>query len=167
MRTHTPTDTYAHTHTHTTHTHTHTYIYMHTHSHTYVRTHAYTNVCSSYTHKHTCCIGLGCRMHRINLRRVRSWLPTSFLGLTLNCIRWWGFSPGALGNMECPFTAITPRLPLTEVITLFRILSMGQIELCNNLLGITIAWNCSANGKLYILEWNYRLIELHMLNSNT
>ena len=27
--------------------------------------------------------------------------------MTLNCIWWWGSNPGALGNVECPFVAIT------------------------------------------------------------
>ena len=33
--------------------------------------------------------------------------------MALNCIWWWGFSPGVLGNKEYPFTTITPRSLLT------------------------------------------------------
>ena len=37
-----------------------------------------------------------------------------FLWMTLNCIQWWGFSSGALGNVECPFVGIIPRFTLTQ-----------------------------------------------------
>ena len=35
------------------------------------------------------------------------------LAMTLNCIWWWGSSPGYLGNVKYPFIAITLRFNLT------------------------------------------------------
>ena len=40
--------------------------------------------------------------------------------MILNCILWWTFSTGALGNVEYLFIAITPRSTLT--------LYLGQID---------------------------------------
>ena len=53
---------------------------------------------------------------------------TSALGMTLNCIWWWGSSLGALGK-----NAITSRSTVSQV------LAMGQIELFNRFLRIIIS----------------------------
>ena len=41
--------------------------------------------------------------------------PTNVLGMTLNCISWWGSSPGALENVEYLFITITSRSTLTWI----------------------------------------------------
>ena len=43
---------------------------------------------------------------------------TSVLDMTLNCIWWWSSIPGALGNVEYLFIAITPRYTLIRIINL-------------------------------------------------
>ena len=104
--------TYIHTHLHThkyicAGTDTHKYICAGTHTHTHTHTHI-------YTHTHTIPVVQGYRICQLHLCREVRPLPTlSVLVMTLNCICWWGSGPGALGNMEYSFIAITPRTTLT------------------------------------------------------
>ena len=51
--------------------------------------------------------------------------------MTLNYIWQWGSSPRALGNVDNPFIAITPKSTMTLVSV--RVSSMGQMELLNYL----------------------------------
>ena len=63
-------------------------------------------------------------------------IELSILEKTLNCIWWWGFSPGALGNVEHPSIAITPRSTLTQSSSTYSgplYVSMCQRELYNHL----------------------------------
>ena len=85
----------------------------------------------------------GCRIcwlhfcREINLKKNTS---TSVLDMTLNCIWWWGFSPGKLGNIEYPFTAIFSGSLRPGVIVSDRVSSMGQIELFHHLTVLTNDW---------------------------
>ena len=49
---------------------------------------------------------------------------------TLNCIWWWGFSPGALENVEYLFITISPR---SGVVIPVKVQSMDHIELFDHL----------------------------------
>ena len=85
--------------------------------------------CTCYLHR---CIsyfdspaGSEANIQQVNWNRRIRWQrlclrhPTNFLVMTLNCIWWWGFSPGALGNVYHPFTAIPPRPALTRSGSIF------------------------------------------------
>ena len=65
-------------------------------------------------------------------------LPISVLDMTLNCVWWWGSTPGALKNVEHFFMCIINRSTLVAII---RVPSMGQIELLNYLLYLK-QFNC-------------------------
>ena len=51
------------------------------------------------------------------------------LGMTLNCVWWWGSSSRDLESVEYPFIAITPRSIVTQSV---RILSVGQMDQFEN-----------------------------------
>ena len=79
--------------------------------------------------EHTRPVGWDCKIHRFYLcRGVRYSQRVSCLWhLT---IWWWSFSDaGALGNAEYSFITIAPKFTLSVVVTLDRVLFMGQIEL--------------------------------------
>ena len=59
--------------------------------------------------------------------------------MTLNCIWWWGSSPGDLESMEYLLTAIIPRSTMTWRDCTYQVQSMGQTDLfknCSYLIGI-------------------------------
>ena len=51
------------------------------------------------------------------------------LGITVNCIWWWGLCCRDLGSMKYPFIAILPDPLVSRVVAPVRVPSMGQIEL--------------------------------------
>ena len=84
-------------------------------------------------------IDWSCRIYWLHLcKRRRSPSTTSVLDMTLNSIRWWGFSPGALRNMEYLFITTTLRSTWPREVVSVRVSSMGQIEQNNLLLGLMI-----------------------------
>ena len=52
-----------------------------------------------------------CWLHLYRLERAHQ---TSDLGILLNCIWWWASNPGAVGNVENPFIAITSMSTLIQ-----------------------------------------------------
>ena len=75
----------------------------------------------------------GCKIHQLHLyREVRPHPPTSVLDMTSNRIWWWGSIPG--GGMWSAFSLPLPPDRLwPDVVVLFRVPSMSQIELFNHL----------------------------------
>ena len=70
-----------------------------------------------------------CRKCRLHLCwEVRPSLM-SVLGITLNCIWWWGTDLGALENDEYLVIAITP---WSGIVVLVRVSSVGRMELFNH-----------------------------------
>ena len=74
----------------------------------------------------------------IYICRSASPLPTSVLGMTLHCIWWWGYSPGALGMWSASSLPLPPGLVWPGLVVSVRIPSMNQIEFFNLLLWIII-----------------------------
>ena len=58
--------------------------------------------------------GMGFKIHRLQPRREVRPLPST--SLTQNCIRYWGFNPGALRNLEYPFITFTLELISDELL---------------------------------------------------
>ena len=51
--------------------------------------------------KQTHLVERGCSIHRFHLcKGMRTSTPASVLCMTLNCIWWWHFTPGTLGNVD-------------------------------------------------------------------
>ena len=107
--------------------------------------------------------------HQLHLcRGVRSPV-TSVLGMTLNCIWWWGSITGDLGNVKYPLTAITPRSTFTSSCSTCLCLIYGS-TICLILLQYlkTYILNEIASFRLqYLKPFNCVQIELFVLDRDT
>ena len=114
-------------------------------------------------------VGCSCKIRRLHLcRRIRQPpAPTIFLGMTLNCIWWWGSIPRLWGMWSSPSLPSFPS-PLEPGLVVFvKVRSMGYIELFIFYQGIfLVIWNHTAVCKLFVLDKNTWYIELLLLNSN-
>ena len=80
---------------------------------------------------YACPVGWGCRIHWLHLcRGVRPPARRHRVSqIWHKAIWWWGFSPGALIDVECPFLPLLPGPLWPGLVAPHRVLSMGQKEL--------------------------------------
>ena len=86
--------------------------------------------------------------------------------MSLNCIWWWGYRPGSLGNLT--YSSMTYTLSSTQNRSV-RVHSIDQIVLFSFLLGFitTVDLNHSLVCKLFVFDTNTWWIKLMILDSNT